>query len=120
MPNTASDELYPALYQKSIAALHCISHLNIIGPLILICTVYISNKQIIGGTEAETVGGTRAVAVGGTRAVAVGGTGAVAVGGTGAVAVGGTGAEAVGGEIEQLDDGTLFSAFKNRVPVTSS
>ena len=24
----------------------------------------------------------------------------------------------VGGEIEQLDDGTLFSAFKNRVPVT--
>ena len=23
----------------------------------------------------------------------------------------------VGGEIEQLDDGTLFSAFKNRVPV---
>jgi recombination protein RecR len=25
----------------------------------------------------------------------------------------------VGGEIEQLDDGTLFSAFKNRVPVTS-
>jgi len=26
----------------------------------------------------------------------------------------------VGGEIEQLDDGTLFSAFKNRVPVTSS
>ena len=26
----------------------------------------------------------------------------------------------VGGEIEQLDDGTLFSAFKNRVPVTDS
>ena len=26
----------------------------------------------------------------------------------------------VGGEIEQLDDGTLFSAFKNRVPVTST
>ena len=26
----------------------------------------------------------------------------------------------VGGEIEQLDDGTLFSAFKNRVPVTES
>lgn len=26
----------------------------------------------------------------------------------------------VGGEIEQLDDGTLFSAFKNRVPVTGS
>ena len=25
----------------------------------------------------------------------------------------------VGGEIEQLDDGTLFSSFKNRVPVTS-
>jgi len=25
----------------------------------------------------------------------------------------------IGGEIEQLDDGTLFSAFKNRVPVTS-
>ena len=25
----------------------------------------------------------------------------------------------VGGEIEQLDDGTLFSAFTNRVPVTS-
>ena len=25
----------------------------------------------------------------------------------------------VGGEIEQLDDGTLFSAFKNRIPVTS-
>ena len=25
----------------------------------------------------------------------------------------------VGGEIEQLDDGTLLSAFKNRVPVTS-
>ena len=25
----------------------------------------------------------------------------------------------VGGEIENLDDGTLFSAFKNRVPVTS-
>ena len=25
----------------------------------------------------------------------------------------------VGGEIEQLDDGTLYSAFKNRVPVTS-
>ena len=25
----------------------------------------------------------------------------------------------VGGEIEQLDDGTLFSAFKNRVPVTT-
>ena len=25
----------------------------------------------------------------------------------------------VGGEIEQLDDGTLFSAFKNRGPVTS-
>jgi|TARA_B110000444_G_C18700379_1_gene528686 recombination protein RecR len=25
----------------------------------------------------------------------------------------------VGGEIEQLDDGTLHSAFKNRVPVTS-
>ena len=24
----------------------------------------------------------------------------------------------VGGEIENLDDGTLFSAFKNRVPVT--
>ena len=24
----------------------------------------------------------------------------------------------VGGEIEQLDDGTLFSAFKNRIPVT--
>ena len=24
----------------------------------------------------------------------------------------------VGGEIEQLDDGTLYSAFKNRVPVT--
>ena len=24
----------------------------------------------------------------------------------------------VGGEIEQLDDGTLFSAFRNRVPVT--
>ena len=24
----------------------------------------------------------------------------------------------VGGEIEQLDDGTLFSAFKNRVPVS--
>ena len=23
----------------------------------------------------------------------------------------------VGGEIEQLDDGTLYSAFKNRVPV---
>ena len=26
----------------------------------------------------------------------------------------------IGGEIEQLDDGTLFSAFKNRVPVTES
>ncbi len=26
----------------------------------------------------------------------------------------------VGGEIEQLDDGTLFSAFKNRVPVTKT
>ena len=26
----------------------------------------------------------------------------------------------VGGEIEQLDDGTLFSAFKNRVPITDS
>ena len=26
----------------------------------------------------------------------------------------------VGGEIEQLDDGTLVSAFKNRVPVTSN
>ena len=26
----------------------------------------------------------------------------------------------IGGEIEQLDDGTLFSAFKNRVPVTGS
>ena len=26
----------------------------------------------------------------------------------------------VGGEIEQLDDGTLFSAFKNRIPVTES
>ena len=26
----------------------------------------------------------------------------------------------VGGEIEQLDDGTLFSAFKNRVPVTNA
>ena len=26
----------------------------------------------------------------------------------------------VGGEIEQLDDGTLFSAFKNRVPVTNN
>ena len=26
----------------------------------------------------------------------------------------------VGGEIEQLDDGTLISAFKNRVPVTNS
>ena len=26
----------------------------------------------------------------------------------------------VGGEIEQLDDGTLFSAFKNRVPVTGN
>ena len=26
----------------------------------------------------------------------------------------------VGGEIEQLDDGTLLSAFKNRVPVTDS
>ena len=26
----------------------------------------------------------------------------------------------VGGEIEQLDDGTLLSAFKNRVPVTES
>ena len=25
----------------------------------------------------------------------------------------------VGGEIEQLDDGTLFSAFKNRVPVSN-
>ena len=25
----------------------------------------------------------------------------------------------IGGEIEQLDDGTLYSAFKNRVPVTS-
>tara|TARA_B100000242_G_scaffold163372_1_gene116769 strand:- start:575 stop:1180 length:606 start_codon:yes stop_codon:yes gene_type:complete len=25
----------------------------------------------------------------------------------------------VGGEIEQLDDGTLFSAFKNRIPVTT-
>ena len=25
----------------------------------------------------------------------------------------------VGGEIEQLDDGTLFSAFKNRVPVAN-
>ncbi|MAJ86151.1 MAG: recombination protein RecR [Candidatus Pelagibacter sp.] len=25
----------------------------------------------------------------------------------------------VGGEIEQLDDGTLYSAFKNRIPVTS-
>ena len=25
----------------------------------------------------------------------------------------------VGGEIEQLDDGTLVSAFKNRVPVSS-
>ena len=25
----------------------------------------------------------------------------------------------VGGEIEQLDDGTLYSGFKNRVPVTS-
>ena len=25
----------------------------------------------------------------------------------------------VGGEIEQLDDGTLISAFKNRVPVSS-
>ena len=26
----------------------------------------------------------------------------------------------VGGEIEQLDDGTLLSAFKNRTPVTES
>ena len=26
----------------------------------------------------------------------------------------------VGGEIEQLDDGTLFSAFKNRVPVADN
>ena len=26
----------------------------------------------------------------------------------------------VGGEIEQLDDGTLYSAFKNRVPVTGN
>ena len=26
----------------------------------------------------------------------------------------------VGGEIEQLDDGTLFSAFKNRIPVTDN
>ena len=26
----------------------------------------------------------------------------------------------VGGEIEQLDDGTLFSAFKNRVAVNES
>ena len=26
----------------------------------------------------------------------------------------------VGGEIEQLDDGTLFSAFKNRMPVTEN
>ena len=26
----------------------------------------------------------------------------------------------VGGEIEQLDEGTLFSAFKNRVPVTGN
>ena len=26
----------------------------------------------------------------------------------------------VGGEIEQLDDGTLFSAFKNRIPVTNN
>ena len=26
----------------------------------------------------------------------------------------------VGGEIEQLDDGTLLSAFKNRIPVTES
>ena len=26
----------------------------------------------------------------------------------------------VGGEIEQLDDGTLLSAFKNRVPVTEN
>ena len=26
----------------------------------------------------------------------------------------------VGGEIEQLDDGTLFSAFKNRIPVTGN
>ena len=26
----------------------------------------------------------------------------------------------VGGEIEQLDDGTLLSAFKNRVPVTGN
>ena len=26
----------------------------------------------------------------------------------------------IGGEIESLDDGTLFSAFKNRVPVTGS
>ena len=26
----------------------------------------------------------------------------------------------VGGEIEQLDDGTLLSAFKNRIPVTDS
>ena len=26
----------------------------------------------------------------------------------------------VGGEIEQLDDGTLFSAFKNRMPVTNN
>ena len=26
----------------------------------------------------------------------------------------------VGGEIEQLDDGTLFSAFKNRVPVSDN
>ena len=25
----------------------------------------------------------------------------------------------VGGEIEQLDDGTLISAFKNRVPVST-
>jgi len=25
----------------------------------------------------------------------------------------------VGGEIEQLDDGTLYSAFENRVPVTN-
>ena len=25
----------------------------------------------------------------------------------------------VGGEIEQFDDGTLISAFKNRVPVSS-
>ncbi len=25
-----------------------------------------------------------------------------------------------GAEIEQLDDGTLFSAFKNRVPVTEN